>query len=151
MPTAMWAANDRLSLPQWLLCVTNPIWTLAILPKKNTFKGKGSFLSKFRLCTEIEMCLLFSCSDWLTQSPTCCSPKCHVILSILPRPTINTGPSLNKRNDPSVLHQAESSKHPFMSTYPSSKPRHQWCLIFCFSCTSLKMISMYTYLPGTWK
>lgn len=30
----IWAANDRLHLPQWLLCVTNPIQTLSILQKK---------------------------------------------------------------------------------------------------------------------
>lgn len=62
----MWAANDRLSLPQWLLCVTNPIWTLAILSKKKTFKEKGSFLSKFRLCTGIESaCFSPVQIDWL--------------------------------------------------------------------------------------
>lgn len=132
--------------------VSQTLYELLPSSQKHNFKRKGFFLSMFGLWTAIEIFLLFSYSvDWL--NPLHCSPKYQVILYILLRPTINTGPSLYTRNNPSCrsLLQAESSKHPFMSRYPSSKPRHHWCLIFCFSCTSLKLISVYMCLPGTWK
>lgn len=46
--------------------VSQTLYKLLLSSKKNTFKGKDSFLSIFGLCTEIEICLLFSCSvTWL--------------------------------------------------------------------------------------
>ena len=119
--------------------------------QKTKLKGKGSFPSVFGLCTEIEICPLSSCSVDRPESLHPCSPKSRVILYILLRPTVNRGPSFHNRIDPSALHRAESSKHPFVMGYPSSKPRRHQCLIFCFSFTNLEIISMYTCLPGTQK
>lgn len=56
-------------------CVSQTPHELTPSPKKSNFKGKGSFPSVFGLCTEIEICLLSSCSIDRPESLQPCSPK----------------------------------------------------------------------------
>lgn len=45
--------------------VSQALYELLPSCQKNNFKGKGSFPAMFELCTEIDICLLFSCSvNW---------------------------------------------------------------------------------------
>lgn len=117
--------------------------------QKTKLKGKCSFSPVCGLCTEIEICPLSSCSVDQAESLHPCSPKSRVILYILLRPTVHTGLSFHNRIDSTALHWAESSKHPFMTRYPKSKPRHHQGLMFCFSFTNLEIISICTCLPWT--
>lgn len=91
--------------------------------QKTNLKGKGSFPSMFGLCTKLEICPL---SSWVPMA----------MMSKKQDDSVHSAETnyqyksiISQQIDPSSLHWAESSNHPLVIRYPSSKPNHHQFLI----------------------